>query len=167
MNRKLFFWLERLSITPQERITVAILLALLLILTLLNSLIGPNSTYGPSHYREVEAEFRERSALQAERRKRIFARYHPLPSGERSTVVAGAQDDTAAVSMEEPEAGKININTADFGQLQALPGIGPSYARRIIEYRSRHGSFRTIEELKEIRGIGEKRLEALRPYVAI
>lgn len=61
----------------------------------------------------------------------------------------------------------ININTADQATLQLLPGIGETYAKRIIEYREEHGGFKTIQELRQIKGIGEKRLQRLRPVVTL
>ncbi len=61
----------------------------------------------------------------------------------------------------------ININTADQATLELLPGIGETYAKRIIEYREQNGGFKSVEELIEIKGIGEKRLERLRPVVTI
>lgn len=61
----------------------------------------------------------------------------------------------------------ININTADQATLQLLPGIGKSYAKRIVEYREQNGGFKTIDELINIKGIGETRLQRLRPVVTI
>lgn len=61
----------------------------------------------------------------------------------------------------------ININTADQATLQLLPGIGATYAKRIIEYRKQNGGFKKIEELTKIKGIGEKRLQRLRPVVTL
>jgi len=67
----------------------------------------------------------------------------------------------AALETEVEAVGIININTATSEQLQTLPGIGPTYAQRIIDYREEHGPFRTVGELMNISGIGEKRLEAI------
>lgn len=55
--------------------------------------------------------------------------------------------------------GKVNINKADANALQTLPGIGPSKADAIIEYRETNGSFQTVEDLLNISGIGEKPLK--------
>lgn len=59
---------------------------------------------------------------------------------------------------------QINVNTADVYDLQRLPGIGEKRALDIIAWREEHGSFRTVDELTEISGIGPATLENLRPY---
>lgn len=64
-------------------------------------------------------------------------------------------------------SGLININTAGASELDQLPGIGPSYAERIIEYREKNGPFSSIEELDEVKGIGSKKIEELKSLVTI
>ena len=61
--------------------------------------------------------------------------------------------------------GVVNINTANSQQLQLLPRVGPALAERIITFRESNGPFKRVEELVAVRGIGEKSLEQLRPYV--
>lgn len=61
----------------------------------------------------------------------------------------------------------ININTALSTELQRLPRIGPAIAKRILEYRDKRGSFKSIEELLNIKGIGEKTLENIKPYLKL
>lgn len=61
--------------------------------------------------------------------------------------------------------GVVNVNTATAEQLQLLPGIGPALAKRIIEFREANGPFEKVDELVAVRGIGEKSLAKLRPYV--
>ncbi len=60
---------------------------------------------------------------------------------------------------------KVNINQADAAELETLPGIGPSKAATIIQYREENGSFKEIEELMNISGIGEKTFEKLKEQI--
>ena len=61
----------------------------------------------------------------------------------------------------------IDLNQATATDLDALPGIGPALAQRIIDYRQRHGPFKTIDDLEEVSGIGSKKLEKIKPYIII
>lgn len=61
----------------------------------------------------------------------------------------------------------IDINSADETELQKLPRIGPVIARRIVQYRERHGPFRRLEDLDQVKGIGQATLERIQPYVAV
>jgi competence protein ComEA len=63
--------------------------------------------------------------------------------------------------------GTVNINTADAAQLELLPGIGPKMAESIIAYRSSVGTFNSIEDLINVKGIGPKSLEKLKPYLSL
>jgi competence protein ComEA len=61
----------------------------------------------------------------------------------------------------------VNLNTATLDQLETLPGIGPALGQRILDYRQLHGPFASVDELVNVSGIGEKRLEDLRPLVTV
>ncbi len=61
----------------------------------------------------------------------------------------------------------VNINTASAGDLEALPGIGAKTAARIVEYRQKNGPFKKIEELMNVRGVGEKNFLKLKPQITI
>lgn len=62
---------------------------------------------------------------------------------------------------------KININTATQTQLETLPGIGPSTATKIITYRKEKGKFKTIEDIKEVSGIGDSKFEKIKNYITV
>ncbi|EOR23708.1 MULTISPECIES: helix-hairpin-helix domain-containing protein [Bacillaceae] len=80
--------------------------------------------------------------------------------GEEGEVV----NDQASLSANE---GLVNINKASETELLQLPGVGPSKAAAIIEYREQNGGFSTKEDLKKISGIGEKTYEKLEPFLTI
>ena len=88
----------------------------------------------------------------------------PVPQ-ETSPPVQTAQP-VAAASPAKAES-KIDINHANAAELQALPGVGPVLAQRMVEWRTAHGRYRTVEDLQEVKGIGKKRLEQLRPLVTV
>ncbi|MCB5235743.1 helix-hairpin-helix domain-containing protein [Niallia circulans] len=80
--------------------------------------------------------------------------------GEEGEVV----NDQASLSANE---GLVNINKASETELLQLPGVGPSKAAAIIEYREQNGGFSTKEDFKKISGIGEKTYEKLEPFLTI
>lgn len=61
----------------------------------------------------------------------------------------------------------VNINTASAAELATISGIGPSKAEAIVEHREKNGQFKTVDDLKLVRGIGDKMLEQLRPQVTV
>jgi competence protein ComEA len=63
--------------------------------------------------------------------------------------------------------GLLDINSASQEDLLLLPGIGETYARRIIRHREEHGPFRTVGQLRAVRGIGPKTLERIRPFIRV
>lgn len=77
-----------------------------------------------------------------------------------------ASPSNAPAHADASRSGPVNLNTATQAELEALPGIGPAYAQRIIERRAQ-GAFTRIEDLDSVPGIGPKRLEQLRPYVTV
>jgi competence protein ComEA len=74
---------------------------------------------------------------------------------------------SASQSVARAPTGLININTATAAELEELPGIGPSYAKGIIDYRTQNGPFVRVDDLDKVKGIGPKTLEKLRPLVTI
>jgi competence protein ComEA len=75
---------------------------------------------------------------------------------------AGGASGPGANGAATAPAAKIHLSTATPEQLDEVDGIGPTLAERIIEYRDEHGGFRSVDELAEVEGIGEKRLATLR-----
>jgi competence protein ComEA len=92
----------------------------------------------------------------------------PLSDGQQVIVPArgspGASGATggAGASGGSAAGGPISLSSAGEAQLETIDGIGPALAGRIIEYRNAHGGFRSLDELKQVSGIGDKRFETLR-----
>ncbi|NBC25582.1 MAG: hypothetical protein GVY08_01870 [Bacteroidetes bacterium] len=184
MKRRLFFWIDKLQIQRNERIVLSWLMLLAMILSTI--VLFADLSPSPDHYdySELERVFRERSEQQQKEQRAIMARYSPVPDQELN---AGNQDrytDKSKLdqqkSLEDVKSLKtkkqngvsadttvININRADADRLQELPGIGPTYASRIIEWRKENGKFESVDQLLEIRGIGPKRLEKIKPLVIL
>ena len=81
---------------------------------------------------------------------------------------AAARPSSASGKTSALPSGKINLNTATAQQLSdGLKGVGDALAQRIIAYREQHGKFRSVDELKNVSGIGEKKLEAIRGSVTV
>ena len=74
---------------------------------------------------------------------------------------------TLSSATKKPPDQPININTADSTQLQLVPGIGPSTADKILKMRKSYGTFKSVNDLTAIRGIGPKRLEKMRKYLTV
>ena len=70
-------------------------------------------------------------------------------------------------SNSSKEDSKVNINTANQSELDSLPGIGPSIAQKIIDYREENGNFKTIEELQNVKGIGDAKYEEIKDRVTV
>lgn len=94
-----------------------------------------------------------------------------VTDGEQVAVGVPPAPDAAGSGGAEPVAGapvgKINLNSATAAELDALPGVGPVTAARILEWRTSHGRFARVDQLREIEGIGERRFGQLRELVTV
>ena len=73
-------------------------------------------------------------------------------------------------SKSSPKAAsteKVNLNTATVEQLQTLPGVGPSIAKRILDHRTKNGKFNKIDEILNVKGIGEKKFQKMKDRLAV
>jgi comEA protein len=77
---------------------------------------------------------------------------------------------SASVLAQKPNpvsAEKVNLNTASVEQLQSLPGIGPVIAKSIVEYRTKVGKFNRIEEIINVKGVGEKKFQKIKDRLVL
>lgn len=79
--------------------------------------------------------------------------------------VAGSTGGAAPGGGGSPTTGPVSLNRATVEQLDTLPGVGPVLAQHIVDYRTQHGGFRSVDELREVNGIGERRFADLQPLV--
>ena len=100
----------------------------------------------------------------------------PRPAAAQTNAPAAAQTNAPATAQTKmPASAKakamtnaiVNINTASATEIATLPGIGAKTAARIIEYRQKNGPFKKVEELMNVRGIGEKNFLKLKPQLAV
>jgi competence protein ComEA len=78
-----------------------------------------------------------------------------------------AEDQSTSAPKAAGAAPVVNLNTATATQIATLPGIGEKAAQRIIEYREKNGGFKKIEELMNVKGIGEKSFLKLKPRITV
>ncbi|TQS18227.1 ComEA family DNA-binding protein [Microbispora hainanensis] len=94
-----------------------------------------------------------------------------LVDGEQIVAGSPAAADAGLASVPgstmAPGPGVVNLNTATAEQLDALPGIGGVIAQRIVDYRNAHGGFQSVDQLKEVPGIGDRKFAEMRDKVSV
>ncbi|MEX0685764.1 MAG: helix-hairpin-helix domain-containing protein [Balneolales bacterium] len=177
-KRNLFFWLDRLQISPSERILISFFFAVLVILSTVRLYWQPAFVYNEEYYEPIEAEFKRLSLIREHEEAALLAQYYP-PSDtgtkEPGVPLVPIKDNTVepvASSNQDSVVSrlaslKVNINTATREQLTQLPGIGPVIADRIVAYREKFGEFEIIEQVMQVRGIGPARLKQIKPFLEL
>ncbi len=97
-------------------------------------------------------------------------RFHPALFLGTPDLIAVPDDDTSTnrkLSTTVKLPALLNINTASAKALQSLPSIGEGMALRIVEHREKHGKFSSVEMLTDVKGIGDKTLEKLKPFISV
>mgnify|MGYP001546923587 FL=1 len=156
INRILFYWSQYLGADPKEITLISSLLVTVSMVGFYQIVsLRATSTASPS-YDEQYYEFIERSqAFEQSYEKKVGSMSDSL-----SLISNTLQSDSGDTLT-------INMNTATLKEWVQLPGIGEVYAQRILEYRSIHGDFTRLEDLMEVKGIGQKRWEKLKVHLYI
>jgi competence protein ComEA len=92
-------------------------------------------------------------------------RARKLADGEQ--VLVGVQPAAGAAAGGPPGDARVDLNAADVAALDALPGIGPVLAQKIVDWRTEHGRFASVDQLREVSGIGESKFAALKTKVRV
>jgi competence protein ComEA len=90
-----------------------------------------------------------------------------VPTVNPSPVASLADQRPTAPAPKRSHQGLIDLNQATDRDLDALPGVGPKLAERIMKYRQSIGSFHSLDELRAVKGIGKKKFEQIRPLVTV
>ena len=112
----------------------------------------------------LTAQFQKAQAEVAKANDSLAAQAQKLNQLAKQAASGGMAASDAPIQLSD---GKVHINTATAAELDALPGIGPSTAEKIIAYRTERGPFRSIEELKNVSGIGDATYAKLQDLIAL
>lgn len=90
-----------------------------------------------------------------------------MASKDENISVVASTTASSAMSSEEKNTSLVNLNTATEADLQTISGIGAKRATDIIAYREANGGFKSVDDLNNVSGIGDKTMESIRPYVTV
>lgn len=92
-----------------------------------------------------------------------------IQNNSDSTQVTSNKDNNSSnnATQSDSQGSKININTADLKQLDDIPGVGEATANKILSYRDENGEFKSIEEIKNVNGIGDKKFENMKDLICV
>ena len=156
INRILFYWSQYLGADLKEIIHISSLLVTVSLVGFFQIVsLRTTSTATPS-YDEQYHEFVERSQAFEQSYEKIVGSISDSLSS-RSNILGSDSGDTLT----------INMNTATLKEWVQLPGIGEVYAQRILKYQNTHGDFTRLEDLMEVKGIGQKWWEKLKIHLYI
>jgi comEA protein len=115
-----------------------------------------------SRINDLEKKISELEKTKSEAAGNQTSNNQPVSQPAETGTVAGA-----STSKAQPISGTVNINTATAAELDTLPGIGPAYAGRIIDYRTTNGGFKSPEEIMNVKGIGQKTYDKFKDKITI
>jgi len=95
----------------------------------------------------------------------MFRRF--VATGLALAMAALLVSGTAMAAGKPAPTAKVNLNTASIEQLTTLPGVGPKLAARIVEYRQKSGTFRSTQELMNVKGVGEKNFAKIEAWLSV
>lgn len=126
--------------------------------------------YSNKSSKSKSSDSSEVAALKAEidnLNKKIDDLNNNINTAKAAGVETTTTESSSGSKSSSESVGVVNLNTASVSELDSLPGIGPTYAQRIIEYRQSNGGFKSVDELKNVKGIGDKTFDKLKNSVTI
>ena len=168
-HRLLFFIQEKLFCTEKEASVMVSLLALIILGNAIQIVRAEQPLFDDAYYAGTDSLFRmlaaQADSMEAVDTVRIGFQFEAIQFRELGNEL---EMWVIVDTLEKPTTTfPVNINTADAKTLQALPRIGPRMAERILAHRAKSGPFVHIEDLKKVKGIGDKTLERLLPLVTL
>ena len=127
---------------------------------------GEQSEAADAMEKETEAMEKETDAMEKETEPAAENSSHAIQDSEDETENTTVKEQVKEL-VSEKKSGKININTANSEELQSLKGIGPSTASSIIAYREEYGGFSSIEEIMNVKRIGEKTFAKIKDRISV
>lgn len=152
------------GLTQQERRIIQLLLISLLVGLAVT--FYKRSHFG-SDWQNSEIYKSEFEKIQHASKTRSKDNYLKNTTNADTLSTSAAKSENATPKSLAQFGAKLNVNNATAEELESLPGIGPSLAKMIIQYREQYGQFKSIDGLKNVKGIGEKKLENIRNLISI
>jgi comEA protein len=161
-NRNWYLFSEKWGISRSEMRLFLLLSVVLFTLTATYYVIPESkSPFEAAYYDSIRVEFQER-AIKARAADSLRLEKFLNPDA----YIAKEQEKSPKKKSKSPQ-GKININTASEADWIELPGIGPAMAKRIIELREKNNGFKKLDDLLDVKGIGPKSFEKIKPYLTL
>lgn len=170
-KRDIYFLFEKLSLGYRERQFIYWLIGLIVFSEILFRFNPIQKEQKQYDYTAIDSLVHVRTQrIQAAYDSIIATQYHPIERTEDNKAVAEispkVSPSKSSIKQEKPIE-PIDINVATLDEWIKIPGIGEKTANLILDYRMDNGEFKSIEDLKKVKGIGDKKLEKLRVYLKI
>ncbi len=174
LKRKIFFRLEQLQITRRERMAISIMAFSVIILFILAPILGHIYKKQQYDYSELSTLFLAQSkAFEEEKQfeeEQLLFLHDDVNQIDNNNVISETEniaENPIAPEITPTNTAIVNINTANLEELTSLYGVGTVTAQRIIDYRNENGGFNTLKEITNVKGIGEKTYDKIKPFIEL
>ncbi len=150
------------SLTPTEKRAIIVLVLVIGsagIVQLIKPMTVRTEFYDYSTADSVFQRFSETNLKPANDSSVLNSRQENRPGDRRVTSFLNHKN------QQLPAPGSVDLNRASIAELELLPHVGPAMARRIVAFRKSNGKFKSVQDLKKVKGIGDKTFELIKPYL--